>query len=230
MKNFLLIILIFILITGYVVIDAPHSLGVYGRSEGFHVVIDAGHGGKDRGASSREGTYESDINLSIARFLKTGFEVRGIGVTLTRENQDWLASPLARSKKKSDMEKRRQIIERVRPDLVISIHLNIFPADSSVRGLQTFYDKDGAASKVYAEAIQNAFNYSPFDINRKARIGDYYILDSTAYPSVLVECGFLSNPDDERLLNTTEYQRIIAHYIASAVTATQNKIAENIME
>ena len=119
------------------------------------------------------------------------------------------------------MDARRRIIERVRPDLVISIHLNIFPGDSSVRGLQTFYNKDGAVSKVYAEAIQNEFNKSPLDTNRLAKTGDYYILDSTVYPSVLVECGFISNPDDERLLNTTEFQRIIAHYIASAVAAAQ---------
>jgi len=230
MKNFLFVVLILVFAAGFLIIDAPHALRVYGRAEGFHVVIDAGHGGKDRGASSRNGVYESDINLAIARFLKAEFEIRGVGVTMTRENQDWLASPLAQNKKKSDMDKRRQIIERVRPDLVISIHLNTFPSDSSVHGLQTFYDKSGTTSKIYAEAIQSEFNRSPLDINRNARTGDYYMLDSTAYPSVLVECGFLSNPDDERLLGRLEYQRIIAHYIASAVVATQLKESISIME
>lgn len=230
MKNLLHIILIIILVAGFLAIDAPHALRVYGREAGFHVVIDAGHGGKDKGASSPNGTYESDINLSIARFLKAEFEVRGVGVTMTRENQDWLASPLAGNKKRSDMDKRRQIIERVRPDLVISIHLNSFPSDTSVQGLQTFYDASGSVSKTYAEAIQNEFNRSPLDINRKARPGDYYLLEATKFPSVLVECGFLSNHDDERLLNTTQYQRIIAYYIASAVTTTQTKQVANIME
>ena len=204
-----------------VLIDVPQTLRVYARAEGFHVVVDAGHGGKDRGASSPNGTYESDINLAIAGFLKSELEIRGIGVTMTRKTQDWLASPSARNKKKSDMDARRRIIEQVRPDLVISIHLNIFPGDSSVRGLQTFYEKSGTISKIYAEAIQNEFNRSPLATNRLARTGDYYILDSTKFPAVLVECGFLSNPDDERLLNTTEFQRIIAHYIASAVATSQ---------
>ena len=229
-KIILATLLIGVLITGYVLLDAPRALRVYARAEGFHVVVDAGHGGLDKGASSKNGTYESDINLAIARFLKTELEVRGIGVTMTRETQDWLAAPGARNKKKSDMDARRRIIERVKPDLIISIHLNIFPGDSSVRGLQTFYDKSGEASKVYAEAIQNEFNRSPLATNRLARTGDYYMLDSTTYPAVLVECGFLSNPDDERLLNTTEYQRIVAHYVASAIAVTQLKLAASIME
>ena len=221
--------LVAIAVLGIVAIDAPRALRVYARAEGFHVVVDAGHGGKDRGASSPNGTYESDINLAIAKFLKAELEARGIGVTMTRETQDWLASPAASNKKKSDMDARRRIIERVRPDLVISIHLNIYPGDSSVRGLQTFYDKSGTTSKIYAEAIQNEFNRSPLATNRLAKTGDYYILDSTEFPAVLVECGFLSNPDDERLLNTTEFQRIIAHFIASAVAATHIKSTANIM-
>jgi N-acetylmuramoyl-L-alanine amidase len=229
MKNFLLAVLICILAASYALVGAGQSMRVYGRADGFHVVIDAGHGGKDRGASGGNGTYESDINLAIARYLKLEFEARKIGVTMTRENENWLASPLASNKKKSDMDARRKIIESVKPDLVISIHLNTYPADSSVRGLQTFYDPTGETSKIYAEAIQDEFNKSPLAVNRTAKTGDYYILDSTAYPAVLVECGFLSNPDDERLLNTNEYQRIIAYYIAASVAVTQIKQAANII-
>jgi len=197
------------------------DLRVHARTAGYTVVIDAGHGGKDRGASSKNGTYESDINLSIARFLKREFETRGVGVVMTRETGDWLASATAPNKKKDDMNERRKIIERTKPELVISIHLNSFPADTSVRGLQCFYDKSGAVSKVYADAVQTEFNKSELNINRIAKTGDYYILDCTAYPSILVECGFLSNSHDEKMLKTTEYQRILAHYIAEAVVKTQ---------
>lgn len=211
-------------------IDASRAMRVYARADGFHVVIDAGHGGKDKGAQSRNGTYESDINLAIAKALKVELENRGVGVTMTRETEAWLAAPNARNKKRSDMDARRRIIERVRPDLVISIHLNMFPGDTSVRGLQTFYDKDGTVSKVYAEAIQNEFNQSPLAINRSARTGDYYILDSTQFPSVLVECGFLSNEDDERLLSSPEYHHILAHYMASAISTAHLKQAINTME
>jgi N-acetylmuramoyl-L-alanine amidase len=228
-KTLLATVLIFVAVFGMVIIDAPRALRVYARAEGFHVVIDAGHGGMDKGASSPNGTFERDINLQIARFLKFEFEIRGVGVTMTRETDACLAAPAARNKKRSDMDARRRIIERIRPDLVISIHLNIFPGDSSVRGLQTFYDKSGTTSKIFAEAIQAEYNRSPLATKRHAKTGDYYILDSTSFPAVLVECGFLSNPDDEKLLNTTEYQRIIAHYIASAIATTQIKLAANIM-
>jgi len=181
----------------------------------FTVVVDAGHGGMDRGAS-RNGTHESDVNLAIALFLKSELQLRGAAVVMTRENKDWLASDFAPNKKKDDMNNRRMIIERTKPDLVISIHLNTFPSES-VRGLQCFYDGSGETSKDYADAIQTEFNKSMPDINRIAKSGDYYILNCTTFPSVLVECGFLSNPQEEKLLGTAEYQKILAYYIASAV-------------
>jgi N-acetylmuramoyl-L-alanine amidase len=221
-KGVCLLAFVGVLLFGMMALDINRTLKVYARAQGFHVVIDAGHGGKDKGAQSKNGTFERDINLAIAKFLKIELETRNIGVTMTRENNDWLAPPTARNKKKADMDARRRTIERVKPDLVISIHLNTFPGDTSVRGLQTFYDKSGEKSKTYAEAIQNEFNQSPLATNRHARIGDYYILDSTAFPSVLVECGFLTNPEDEKLLNTREYQRIVAYYIASAVASQQH--------
>jgi N-acetylmuramoyl-L-alanine amidase len=190
---------------------------VHARSEGFHIVIDAGHGGRDGGASSRSGTLERDINLAIAKHLKAEFEHRGAGVTLTRANEHSLASPYAKNQKRSDMDERRKIIEQVKPDLVISIHLNSFPSNPAVRGLQTFFDKTGEKSKEYAQAIQENFNKSSLNINRRATVGDYYILECTAFPSVLVECGFLSNPSEEKLLKTTAYQKMLAQLIASAV-------------
>jgi N-acetylmuramoyl-L-alanine amidase len=136
---------------------------------------------------------------------------------MTRENHDDLSSPFARNKKRDDMEKRRQIIEKAKPDLVISIHLNSLPSNRSVRGLQAFYARGSEPSRGYAEAIQNAFNRSGLPTNRRAATGEYFILECTAFPSVLVECGFLSNIEDEKLLRTTEYQRIVAHYIAVAI-------------
>lgn len=191
---------------------------VHARTAEFHVVVDAGHGGRDGGATSTSGTKESDITLAIAKFLRKEFEARGVGVTMTRENHDSLASPFAGNRKKDDMNKRRQIIEKVKPDLVISIHLNNFVSNKSVRGLQTFFAKNSEPSKSFAEAIQNEINGRGLNTNRKAAVGDYYILKCTESPSVLVECGFLSNLEEEKLLKTAEYQKILAYYIASAVT------------
>jgi len=195
---------------------------VHARTADFHVVVDAGHGGWDGGAVSRNGTREAELNLAIARLLARELESRGVGVTMTRTSNDSLASPFARNQKRSDMDARRRIIERVSPDLVISIHLNSLPSDPSVRGLQTFYDASGETSKMFAGAIQTRFNQSNLNINRRAVTGDFYILNSTAYPSVLVECGFLSNPYEEKLLKTTPYQRILAQYIADAILLAKN--------
>jgi len=191
--------------------------------DGFHVVIDAGHGGFDGGAVSKSGTSEKDINLAIAKNLERELKNRGVWVTMTRKNEHSLANPYARNKKKSDMEERRKIIERAAPDLMISIHLNSFPRIPAVRGLQTFFDRTGEQSKYYAQAIQEKFNSSNLNIHRNAAVGDYFILECTPYPSVLVECGFLSNPTEERLLKTVEYQKLLASMIAEAILDSSAK-------
>jgi len=203
------------------------SVNAYSRGENFHVVIDAGHGGFDGGAVSRGGVCEKDINLAIAKQLEKELKTRGIGVTLTRTNEHSLANPFAKNKKRSDMEARRDIIQKVKPDLMVSIHLNSFPQSPAVRGLQTFHDKSGETSKTYATAIQDAFNQSSLNINRHPAVGDFFILDSTPYPSVLVECGFLSNPTEEKLLQTAEYQKLLAIMIAEAISYTSAKDHEN---
>lgn len=185
-----------------------------GAPTGFTVVIDAGHGGKDRGASGPSGAFESDINLAIALFLKRELVVRGVNVVMTRETVDWLASPLAPNKKKDDMNNRRMIIERAQPNVVISIHLNTFP-DPSVRGLQAFYNPANPMGRAFAQTIQAEFNNREH-INRTAKPADFYILSKTRFPAVLVECGFLSNPQEEQMLQTTAYRRILAYYIATA--------------
>jgi len=196
---------------------------VFARTHDFHVVIDAGHGGRDGGATSRNGTREAEINLAIARFLQTELSNRNIGVTMTRTSNDSLANPFARNQKRSDMDARRRIIERVSPDLVISIHLNSLPSHPGVRGLQAFYCKNAEQSRIFAVAIQDRFNQSNLETSRRPTTGDFFMLNATRYPSVLVECGFLSNAHDERLLKTREYQQILARYIAEAIYYTRGR-------
>jgi N-acetylmuramoyl-L-alanine amidase len=125
------------------------------------------------------------------------------------------------------MDQRRKIIEAARPDLVLSIHLNSLPSSPVTRGFQAFWAKytskdavtqDGAlTSKDYAQKIQDTFNKSCLYTNRKAAPGDYFILQCTAYPSVLLECGFLSNASDEKLLQSAQYQKILAQIITKAI-------------
>ena len=191
-----------------VVCDAYHAK--------MSIVLDAGHGGRDKGASSKSGTNERDINLAITLFLKEELEKAGHTVTLTRTDEWSLADPEAKNQKMSDLRARHKIIEDTKPDLVISIHLNKFPRDPSVDGLQCFYQKGGTAGEKFANAIQEHLNKSPLGFDRVAKAGDYYILE-TPYPSVLIECGFLSNPDEEAKLKTPEYQRELAKHIAEAV-------------
>jgi len=200
-----------------VVVDFS-SMPVHARTHEFHVVIDAGHGGRDGGAVSRCGVKESDINLAIAKFLEVELKSRNIGVTLTRTDQNSLANPFARNQKKSDMEARRKIIERVAPDLVISIHLNSLPSSPGVRGLQVFYDRTGCEkSKQWADVIQQHFNETNLNVNKRPLSGDFFILNCTRFPGVLIECGFLSNQADVRLLVTESYQKMIAQNIAEAI-------------
>jgi N-acetylmuramoyl-L-alanine amidase len=126
---------------------------------------------------------------------------------------------LAKNQKRSDMEARRKIIENIAPDLVVSIHLNSLPSSPATRGLVAFYN--GSGGELYAKSIQDQFNSSNLLTNRHAAKGDYYMLNCTAYPSVLVECGFLSNPTEEKLLQSRDYQKILANILADGIINAQ---------
>jgi len=188
---------------------------------GMTIVIDAGHGGRDGGVTGvNTGIKESDLNLAIARSLKHFFVLHGYNVVMTREGHEGLyGSAPAGSRKKADFEARRQIINRAAPDLVISIHLNGFPI-RSVRGAHVFYSHRAQGGIIeVAESIQSSLNNNLEASTRSAARGDYFILNSTEYPSVLVEGGYLSNPEDERLLITAAYQERLAYAIFCGVHA-----------
>ena len=185
---------------------------------GKTVVIDAGHGGIDGGVEgSTSGVKESEINLAISKSLKHFFERNGYEVVMTRENENGLYDKNASSKKLSDMQKRRDIIEKAAPVLVISVHQNYYPL-SSVKGAQVFYNGESEIGKAVAEKMQGSLN-GALSCERVAKSGDYYILNCTKYPSVIAECGFLSNADEESLLVKAEYQEKIAYALFSSAHA-----------
>lgn len=124
------------------------------------------------------------------------------------------------------MEARRDIISDAQPDLVVSVHQNFYPL-SSVRGAQVFYSADSEESKAIAESVQGTLN-SALEGDRVAKTGDYYILNCTEYPSVLVECGFLSNPEEEKLLVTAVYQEKVAYTLFSAIHSLLGGQSEHI--
>lgn len=164
------------------------------------IVIDAGHGGIDGGVVGRvSGVKESDINLSISRCLQKEFEQAGFRVVQTRPTEAGLYGTATAGYKKRDMQKRAEIIQENAPALVISVHQNFFSMTSR-RGAQVFFRNDSSSSRTLACAIQTAFNEMPETAKKySALAGDYYVLNCSDYPSVIVECGFLSNPEDEAL-------------------------------
>lgn len=193
---------------------------------GITIVIDAGHGGADGGVTGiSTGTKESDINLSISKYLMKYFQNDGYNVVLTRSDSSAVCGGIKYSKRE-DMKARKNIVGSASPDLVISVHCNAYPV-SSVKGAQTFYAS--AAGERFAKTVQSYFNDVLNSRPRTAAVGDYYILKCSEYPSILCECGFLSNSQEEAELITASYQQKVAYTIYSAVRSTfsENTDAED---
>ncbi|MCL1901522.1 MAG: N-acetylmuramoyl-L-alanine amidase [Firmicutes bacterium] len=178
------------------------------------VVIDAGHGGKDAGASGyKTGVKESDLNLDVCLKMQKFFVDAGIKIVMTRENQDGLYDGSVKWSKRRDLNKRKEIINNAKPDLVISVHMNTYNSQRSRRGAQVFCYKRGTESELAANKVQTVLNKTINANSVAVLTGDYFILRCNDYVSILVECGFLSNPEDERLLSTEEYRQNIAYQI-----------------
>ena len=182
----------------------------------YTLVIDAGHGGRDDGCSGVAGTKESEINLKIAKTLKTYLETLGIKVVLTRADGNGLYSANADNYKQSDMEKRIEIINDASPDMVISIHQNSY-TDSSQCGAQAFFQENDDVSMEFAASVQSQLISQLPNARKEPNAGDYYLLKECNLPAVLVECGYLSNSEEESMLNTTEYQNKVAYAIMCGV-------------
>ncbi len=187
-------------------------------AKSYTIVLDAGHGGIDNGVSGiKTGVTESELNLKIVNKIESYLLSGGFNVVLTRSSSQGLYGVATSNRKKKDMQKRKEIIESAKPSLVVSVHLNKYSV-SSRRGAQVFYKKGDELSKSLAENIQSGFNELNQDIKAySALTGDYYILNCTDYPAVIAECGFLSNPEDEELLLTDEYQEKIAYTIYQGI-------------
>lgn len=182
------------------------------------VCIDSGHGGDDPGKVGSNGTEEKEINLQIALLLKERLEQEGIEVVMTRETDTDLADEGAASQKVSDLQNRVNIIEDADPVVAISIHQNSY-TDSSASGAQTFYYGDSAEGKKLAEMLQESLieNLDPSNTRAAKANESYYILKKTPTPTVIVECGFLSNPKEEVILQDADYQNQIVEAICEGL-------------
>ena len=170
------------------------------------IVIDAGHGGRDGGTVGSGGAVESRLNLDFALTLKQMCESFGFGVVMTRSSMDGLYDENASNKKRSEMEKRKQIIEESDADIMISLHMNGFPLPSA-EGAQVFYGKGNEGGKALAESVTESLSRDFESARDYCTIGDYFVLNCTEKAGVLVECGFLSNPSEEKLLQSREYRQ-----------------------
>lgn len=183
-----------------------------GPLSGKTIVLDAGHGGFDAGAHGRTtGAFESPINLSITCFLRDELQNAGAKIIMTREEEKALAST-----KRSDMEKRRNIISQSGIDAAISIHLNCF-TDPQPNGPFVFYYQGSDEGIRLAQAIQASLDNVLERKPRDAKPGDFYVLRAGETTCVLVECGFLSNPVDEAMLVTEIHQKKVAIAIANGI-------------
>ncbi len=186
------------------------------------VVIDAGHGGVDGGCVGKKtGVFESELNLTFARNLANQLENMGISVKLTRSDGNGLYDSSQKNLKKSDMKQRKKIIEESNPALVVSLHMNSFPI-SSCTGAQTFFKKSNVEGEKLATCVQQELGVQVENAKKTAKAGDYYIVNCTDIPSVLVECGFLSNPQEEFLLQTKSYQTKLCYAIACGIVKYLN--------
>ena len=184
------------------------------------VVIDAGHGGRDVGVVGvNSNVSEAEINLLITQTLKSKLEALNVKVVLTRKNADGLYDKNATNFKRSDMEKRKNIIAETAPNLVVSIHCNRYPSGER-RGAQAFFNNFSDDGKRLASLIQtnlNILNEEHLNRGFSPLKGDYYILNCSNYPSCIVECGFLSNAEDDLLLNDENYRDKLADAILSGI-------------
>lgn len=185
------------------------------------VVLDAGHGIPDEGAESANGTTEQKINLIITKKVQSLLEQSGCEVILTRSDENGIYNAEAQNlkeKKVTDIKNRVKIGNEASADIFVSIHLNKIP-QSQYYGWQTFFKQNDQKSEELARSIQSQLNASIQKENKREslKITGKYIIEHVEIPTTFVECGFLSNPEEEQLLQQNEYQDRLAWGIYNGI-------------
>lgn len=185
------------------------------------IVLDAGHGGLDSGAVGKGGTLEKDVNLAVVKRLQQLLELSGFHTVLTRSEDISIYDPGTegiRNQKLSDMDNRLELIQSYPDSIFLCIHQNNF-TDPAYFGGQMFYNNNNPGNRTLAQIMQNRFAQLQPGNDREIKLtGDeLYLLKSNKNPSLMIECGFLSNPDEEAKLATAEYQQQLAFTIYSGL-------------
>lgn len=181
------------------------------------VIIDAGHGGSDPGKVGAGDILEKEINLAIAKKVETQLKKEKIKVIMTREEDQMLTGDADSGSKAQDMKERVELINRELPQIAVSIHQNSYQ-DASVHGAQVFYYSSSQEGERAAGIMQNSLLAFDADNTRQPKANDtYYLLRRTQVPTIIVECGFLSNPEEAKNLCLDEYQEKVAQAICQGI-------------
>lgn len=176
------------------------------------VVLDAGHGYSDPGKIGINGKKEKDINLSITKKVEKKLKKKKIAVKMTRKEDKGLADT-----KIADMKERVKMINRTKPELAVSIHQNSYTQEA-IKGAQVFYFTNSKEGKEAAEIMQEMFRLFDKENKRVCKGNNtYYMLKKTEVPTIIVECGFLSNWEEAKKLSKKEYQEKVAQVICDGI-------------
>ncbi|WP_088188638.1 N-acetylmuramoyl-L-alanine amidase [Desulfosporosinus sp. FKA] len=185
----------------------------------YTVMLDPGHGGYDPGAISSQGVYEKSINLQIAQKVKEMLRPSGIEVFLTREEDiDYVPAGVKGkiTKKQIDLNRRIAMASRAKADVFVSLHVNATPQGRN-SGAETFYHYKSKSGKELAELIQQELIKIPAMNRRIAKPGDFYIINNTSMPAVIVEVGYLSSAKEQKKLQQSWYQEQLSRAIAKGI-------------
>lgn len=221
------IVLFYVLIIGiflsstFLISETTSSIAQMIPLEREHtIIIDAGHGGVDGGATSCTGVLESQINLEIALRLNDLFHLLGFHTRMVRTTDISIYSEgeTIAAKKISDLKQRVALVNETPDSILISIHQNTF-SDSQYSGAQVFYGSKGKSSQL-ADALQNTLiqTINPGSNRRSKKSDGIYLMEHIECTGILVECGFLSNPEEEAKLRSPGYQNKLCAVIASTVS------------
>lgn len=223
----------FILLSGILLISAAvignvvnqGNAGVFAAADrnDMCIIVDPGHGGEDGGCVSADGILEKKLNLEVSYKVSEILKAMGYNTVMTRTEDkmlyDMYGDDKIIKKKTYDLKNRLKFARENDADLFVSIHMNKFP-ESQYKGLQVYYSPNNSESGNAAELIQHyTKEYLQKDNERQTKKADksIYLLDRIDMPGVLVECGFLSNPEDTKMLCDEDYQRKLSFVIACAV-------------
>ena len=196
------------------------------------IVLDAGHGGLDSGAVGKSGVLEKDVNLSVVKHLREMLEMSGFQVVVTRDEDISIYDAGVegiRNQKLSDMDNRYEIVQSYPDSIFLCIHQNNF-TDPAYFGGQMFYNNNNPDNRTLAQIMQNRFAALQEGNDREIKLSgnELFLLKDNKNPSLMIECGFLSNPEEEALLATTEYQQKLAFSIYCGVLEFIDATTEDI--